>query len=354
MSDLDDPATHERLDPQGLLGRIGDLPRYCREAWQEAKALRLPDDYSRVDRLLVLGMGGSVIAGELLHDLAAAQSAVPISLLRGYDIPAWVDERTLVIASSYSGETEETLSAFRQALENPCKKLVVTTGGALLKLAQERSLPAFRYRYPSEPRSAIGYGLMALLAVAERLGLVDDQEDDVAEAVSLMDRLSEQLGADAPSSENAAKELAARLQGRLPVVFGAGVLTAVAHRWKTQLNENSKVWAAWEELPEADHNAIVGFGLPREVAERVYAIFLYHPMLHPRVILRYRGTQDALEKAGVACEVVEVKGSSPLSQMMTGIMFGDYVSYYLAILNGVSPSPVEAIVELKARLAAEP
>jgi glucose/mannose-6-phosphate isomerase len=160
-----------------------------------------------------------------------------------------------------------------------------------------------------------------------------------------MDGLCRQLDTEVPSSENPAKQLAARLQGRLPVVFGAGVLAPVARRWKTQLNENSDVWAVWEELPEADHNTIVGFALPREVAERVHAVFLYHPMLHPRVIIRYR--------AGVACDVVEVKGSSPLSQVMTGVLQGDYVSYYVAMLNGVSPSPVEAIVELKKRLADE-
>src|SRR3989304_5238416 len=127
---------------------------------------------------------------------------------------------------------------------------------------------------------------MALLAVSERLGLVDDQEDDVAEAVSLVDKLCDQLHADKPPSENPGKTRAPRREGRLPVVFGAGVLAPVAHRWKTQLNENSEVWAAWEELPEADHNTVVGFGLPREVADRVHAVFLYHPLLHPRVILR--------------------------------------------------------------------
>jgi glucose/mannose-6-phosphate isomerase len=353
MSELNDPAIYRRLDPEGLLGRIRDLPRQCRDAWQQARALRLPDDYSHVDNLLVLGVGGSAIGGDLLSALAVPQGSAPVSVVRGYDLPAWVDANTLVVACSYSGETEETLSAFQQALERPCKKLVVTTGGHLLDMARQAKVPAFRYEYPSEPRSTIGYGLMALLSVGERLGLVDEQEDDIAEAVSLMDGLCRQLDAEVPSGENPAKQLAARLQGRLPVVFGAGVLAPVARRWKTQLNENSNVWAAWEELPEADHNTIVGFALPREVADRVCAVFLYDPMLHPRVILRYRATQDALERAGVACDVVEVKGSSPLSQVMTGILWGDYVSYYLAILNGVSPSPVEAIVELKKRLADE-
>ena len=351
---LDDSRVYEHLDPEALLGRIRDLPRQCREAWERARVFKVPTAYWNVDRLVVLGMGGSAIAGDLLRSLAARRSRKAVFVCRGYEIPSLVDENTLVVACSYSGETEETLAAFSQALRGPAKKLVITTGGRLAGLAREYEIPLFLFDYKGEPRSALGYGLMLLLSVAEQVGLLPEMESDVAEAATLMGELAQQLDSRVTAERNPAKQLAGRLQGKVPIVYGAESLTEVAHHWKTQLNENSKVWAFHEELPEANHNAIAGYPLPREAIDRLHVVLLRHPLLHPRILLRYDATKDALADAGVGCDVVEVQGSAPLSQMLTGILYGDFVSYYLAILNAVSPSPVAAITELKRRLAGTP
>jgi len=351
---LDHPGVYERLDPEDILGRIRDLPRQCRDAWERSRTFKVPTPYWRVEKLVILGMGGSAIAGDLLRSLAARRSRKSVFVCRGYELPSLVDENTLVVACSYSGETEETLAAFSQALRGPAKKVVLTTGGRLAGLAREYEIPHFFFDYKGEPRSALGYSLMPLLALAEQVGMLHDMEAEAAEAVALMGELVQQLEPRVDAAQNPAKQLAGRLQTRIPVVYGAENLTEVAHRWKTQLNENSKVWAFYEELPEANHNAIVGFPLPREAIERLHVVLLYHPMLHPRIILRYDATKDALTAAGVGYDVVEVKGSAPLSQMLTGILYGDFVSYYLAILNAVSPSPVAAITELKRRLAEAP
>ncbi len=344
---------YERLDPEGLLGRIGGLPEQCREAWQDAAGFSLPRGYGEVDQVVVAGMGGSAIGGDILRVLAEMESATPVSVCRGYDLPAFVGERTLVIACSHSGDTEETVSAFDQALERGARLVLITTGGRLLAKARERDVPTLVYEYAGEPRSALGHQLMRLLAVGQRLGLVGDHGRNAAEAVALMEELKRAIGEGVPEERNPAKQLAARLHGRLPIVFGAGVLTEAAHRWKTQLNENSKCWTVYDELPELDHNAIAAFGLPEGIGERARVVFLYHATLHPRIILRYEGTREALERAGVPTERVEARGSSPLSQVLTAILYGDYVSYYLAILNGVPPSPVEAIQHLKRKLAGE-
>ena len=351
---LDDRRVYEHLDPEGLLARIRDLPRQCREAWERVRAFKVPTAYWKVDRLVVLGMGGSAIAGDLLRSLAERRSRKAVFVCRGYEIPSLVDENTLVVASSYSGETEEILAAFSQALRGPAKKLVITTGGRLAGLAREYEIPAFLFDYKAEPRSALGYSLMPLLAVAEQVSVLQELEAEVAEAVTLMGELAQQLDSRVPAETNPAKQLAGRLQAKVPIVYGAESLTEVAHRWKTQFNENSKVWAFHEELPEAQHNAIVGYPLPREAIDRLHVVLLYHPLLHPRIILRYDTTKDALAAAGVQYDVVEVQGSGPLSQMLTGILYGDFVSYYLAILNAVSPSPVAAIAEVKRRLAEAP
>jgi len=145
-----------------------------------------------------------------------------------------------------------------------------------------------------------------------------------------------------------------RLQGHLPVVYGAGILAEVAHRWKTQLNENSKLWCFWEELPEANHNAIVGYRLPEAIATQAFVIFLRCAALHPRIRLRYEFTRQAVDEAGVLNETVDAEGKSPLAQMLSMIFFGDYVSLYLAILAGVDPSPTTAIADLKRWLADQP
>ena len=174
------------------------------------------------------------------------------------------------------------------------------------------------------------------------------------EAAVVMEGMAGRIGEDVPLARNPAKQLAERLEGRLPVVYGAGILTEVAYRWKTQLNENSKLWAFWEELPEANHNAIVGFGLPREIAARAFAVFLQAPALHPRIRLRYDFTRRALTEAGVPSEAVDAEGKSPLAQMMSAVLFGDYVSLYLAILAGVDPSPTTVIADLKRWLAERP
>jgi glucose/mannose-6-phosphate isomerase len=262
-----------------------------------------------------------------------------------------VDGRTLLIASSYSGNTEETLSAFQTALGRDAKKVVLTTGGRLLAAARANGIPAFVFRYESTPRAALGYSLMPLLAIAGKLGIIEEKSADVAEAIAVMEDLLRRIGEDVPLSENPAKQLAVRLHGRMPVVHGAGPLTDVARRWKTGLNETSEMWAFFEELPEANHNAIVSYGLPPDIAKAAFVVFLQAPSLHPRVLLRYEYTRRVLAEAGVDYETVEAVGNSPLAHILSTLFFGDYVGLYLAILNEVDPTPTAAIVGLKDWLA---
>jgi glucose/mannose-6-phosphate isomerase len=351
---LDDPSAYGRIDPSGTRALIRDLPRQCRGAWREAQAMELPPDYRHVDKAVILGMGGLVIAGDLLRSLAALESPVPVLVHRDYGLPRLVDNRTLLIAMSYSGDTEETVSAFEEGLRTDARKVVITAGGRLLALARSNEVPAFVFDYKSTVRGALGYGLMPLLAIAEKAGVLADKATDVEEAAAVMEGMIAGIGEDVPLERNPAKQLAERMEGRLPVIHGAGVMAPVAFRWKTQLNENSKVWAAWEELPEANHNAIVGYELPWEVASRTFAVFLRAPALHPRIRLRYEFTRQTLTDAGVASDVVDAEGKSPLAQMMSAVLFGDYVSLYLAILAGVDPSPTAIIGDLKRWMAERP
>jgi glucose/mannose-6-phosphate isomerase len=348
---LDDPKVYQQCDPEDMLARIHEMPWQCRQAWQAAMSFNLPPDYSDVDKVIILGMGGSAIGGDLVRSLAESEAMLPILVQRDYALPAFVDDRTLVIASSYSGNTEETLSAFEQALKTGSKKLAMTTGGRLKEIAEENNIPVFKIEYKAQPRAALGFSFLPTLGCLQKLGFLSDKSADVAETVSVLEKLSAKIDEKVPLSRNPAKQLAQRLYGCLSVIYGAGIAAEAAHRWKTQINENSKAWAFYEVFPELNHNATVGFPLPEELASRIRVVLLRSPSFNQRVKLRYEVTCELLERAGVPYEFIDSEGKSLLSQMMSLVSFGDYVSYYLAILYRVDPSPVEVINYLKERLA---
>jgi glucose/mannose-6-phosphate isomerase len=218
-------------------------------------------------------------------------------------------------------------------------------------MAREGGAPVIQFAYESQPRAALGYTFVLLLGLVYRLGLIGNPTDDIAEAVEVMENWQEEIEARVPVTENLAKELATRVAGRLPVVYGAGFLTAAANRWKTQFNENAKHWAFFEMLPELNHNAVVGFGIPEVVREHSIGLMLRSHLESQRMRARWDVTLQLLERADVATQVVFGRGESALAQMLSLIHFGDYVSFYLAVLNDVDPTPVSAIAFLKERLA---
>jgi len=348
---LDDSKVYNQYDPEGMLARIKELPWQCQQAWQAAMSFNLPADYTGVDKVIILGMGGSAIGGDLVRSLVESEARVPVLVNRDYGLPAFVDDRTLVIASSYSGNTEETLSAFELALKTGAKKLVMTTGGRLQAIAEENNIPVFKINYKAQPRAALGFSFLPTLGCLQKLGFIKDKSADVAETVQVLEELSARINEKSPLAGNPAKQLAQRLYGCLTVIYGAGILAETAHRWKTQVNENSKAWAFYEVFPELNHNATVGYPSPEELASRIRVILLRAPSLNRRVQLRYEVTCELLDRARIEHEFVDSEGSSLLSQMMSLVLFGDYTSYYLAILYRVDPSPVEVISYLKERLS---
>lgn len=351
MTKLDDPAVYRLLDPSGMINRISDLAEQCRRAWSGTVALPMPADYSNVDKVVVLGMGGSAIGGDVVRSLALKTGKAAVVVHRDYYLPRWVDERTLVIASSYSGNTEETITAFSEAIGTPARKLAITTGGRLQELAAEHGIPMFVFQYKAEPRAAFGYSFFSLLAFLHGLDIIAVDTEDVDEAINVLDKISTSLTIDIPHETNTAKQLASKLHGRLVVIYAADMLSRVADRWKAQINECSKGWAFAESFPELNHNAVVGYSFPDWINDRVSVVLLRSPLMSPRILTRYDVTGELLKNAGIATEVVEPQGNSELAQLMSAISLGDYVSYYLAILNGVDPSPVEPIDYLKQRLS---
>ena len=345
---LDDIPAQANIDTSGMAAIIRDLPQQCEAAYAEASDLVLPPSYRDLNKIVIAGMGGSAIAGDYLRALLADQASLPVYSHRHYGLPPYLDEQTLFIASSYSGNTEETLSAFAAARATKAKMVVLTTGGKLLEDANAAGVPAFVIRYDAPPRAALGYSLMPLIAIAEKARALPPAGADIAQALAAMAEQSAALTEDVATGANRAKQVATQLSGRLCVVYGSGFLVPVARRWRSQLNENAKVWAFHDELPEANHNAIVGYGLPRDA--RIHVLFLQPAGAAPELRARYEFTAQVLSEAGISSETLTAGPGSTLTQMLTLTLLGDYVSYYLALLNGVDPTPVQAIDRLKAHL----
>jgi glucose/mannose-6-phosphate isomerase len=349
--DLDSPRSYQAPGVAGTLRHLHQFPRQCQRAWQQAAELELPPDYRRAGRVVILGMGGSAIGGEVVSHLVGADSRRPVCLHRDYGLPFELDDRTLLIASSYSGNTEEVLSGFKQALETPAKKLVVTTGGRLKQLALENSIPVFTITYDSPPRLAFAHSFMPLLNILQRLGLLADKTLDVNEALIALNCLNNQYNEESPLESNRAKKIAASLHGKLPLLYGGGMLAAAARRWKAQLNENAKAWAFFEVLPELSHNAVVGYEFPREIKDRACVIFLYSNLLPDRVQQHYQAVSGLLKRQGIGYQIVEAGGRSALAHLLSLIYLGDYASLYLAMLNEANPMTLEAVDIIKDYLA---
>jgi glucose/mannose-6-phosphate isomerase len=336
-------------DPGNMLDRIKDLPKQVRDAWKIASAAQLPPAHGDVRNITVAGMGGSAIGGDLAAALLADELKVPMSVHRDYGLPAYVGRDSLVIASSYSGNTEESLSSFEEAQRRGARVLVLTTGGKIADLARAAKYPVVTFSYSAQPRAALGYSLGMVLGVLSRLGFVRDLSADIDAALADLARLEERVHEGARTND--AKKLAIELFGRIIFAYGGGVLGVMARRVKGQWNENAKNWAAFDVLPELNHNAVVGFPHPDIARDALAVLLLRSDRDNPRHKLRFDVTRELLDRASIQHKTLQFSGSSMLSEVLQLTLFTDYVSFYVALLNGADPTPVKSIDYLKERLA---
>ncbi|MFV2061883.1 MAG: bifunctional phosphoglucose/phosphomannose isomerase [Chloroflexota bacterium] len=346
---LDDAAAMKRSDPAGMVGLVAEFPDQVEEAWRISRDVDLP--WEALRSVAVLGMGGSAIGGDLVRGIWSDRLEVPLEVVRGYELPAWAGQETLVIASSKSGGTEETLSALETALERRCPVVVVTTGGPLRRVAEQAGLPLATFPSSGTPRSSVGYSMGLLAGILERAGVLDLDETEIAAGAQAARGMASRCKPDVPTGENPAKQLAWSLVDRLTVVEAGDFLAPVARRWKAQLNENGKSAAAFEELPEATHNTVVGYEQPESLRDHLFVVFLSSDLGHPRNALRARLIGDVLDTAQISHQSVSGTGDSKLGQALSMIVMGDYVSVYLAFTYAVDPSPVAVIDHIKEQLA---
>jgi glucose/mannose-6-phosphate isomerase len=325
------------VDTTRQLDDILALPDHLRDAlWRVESANLQPHDAT--GGLIVAGMGGSAVGGALARAALGDRALRPIVVIRGYGLPPWTAPESTVLCSSYSGNTEETLAAYEAAGALGARRIVATTGGKLAAAAREDGVPVIPLPGGFQPRAAVGYSLVVALEVAalSRAG----------------ERLHSEIASWTPggAQEEFPRELARGLHGTVPQIVGSGLTTPIAYRWKTQFNENAKVPAFAGEIPEVDHNEIVGWQGARERG-RFSAVFLDDSDLHPRIRQRVELTRGLIAGEAAATFRVESVGESATERLLSLVFLGDLLSIYLAVLSGVDPGPVETIERLKSTLA---
>ena len=345
---LDNVEKINAIDKSGMLTFTINASEHYRKA--AAIAQKISVNISKPDNIIISGLGGSAIGGDLLKDWARDKSAVPIEVNREYHLPAYVGKKTLVIVSSYSGETEETLSSFLDALERKCMVFCVTSGGALLKYAIKHKVPYVKVPSGMPPRAALPYMFIPLVFLMQKIGLVTGFSVELDEALELLEKVSTDYLPQKPTIDNFAKTLALTIGETVPVIYGFGFYRAVAQRFKQQVNENAKYPAKWEVFPELNHNEIVGLVNSGIYSKRFSVILLRDSDEPVEIKSRIETTKQIMGNSGLKMVDLQSQGKSVLAKMISTTIVADFTSNYLAVLHGVDPTPVEIITHLKGTL----
>jgi glucose/mannose-6-phosphate isomerase len=347
---LDSADQLSKIDRSGMLAVVAAMPEMLRQAQQFSAGVTIPAQ--PVTQVIVAGMGGSAIAGDLAADIFYKKARVPLTTVRGYFLPATVDSSTLVIALSYSGETEETLSAVKDAEKKGARVVCITAGGKLREIAETKKYPIFLIPSGFQPRAALPFLLVCLLSALEKSGIIAPQAAEIAEAVSVLQRLREEYKPAKPARTNLAKQLAKKLQGKIPFIFGAaGTTGAVAYRAKCQFSENSKTTAIANVFPELNHNEIVSIAALKKDDNPFALIVLRDDEDAERVKKRIEITKSLITRQLGGANELSGQGKSPLARALSLVYCLDHVSVYLALLQEIDPTPVEIIARLKKEMA---
>jgi len=353
VSNLDSLEAVRAIDPDGMYDAIAGFPDQVRKAIDVAAGVEAdPARFTGIGHVVLCGMGGSAIGGDLARTLLQCRLPHPMYICRTYDPPAFVGPDTLVIGSSYSGTTEETLSAFDQARAAGSKLFALTTGGTLGEICEEYGIPVARLPGGLQPRAALGYSFVPLMLFLNRIGLSMFDADDFMALAEFLEERARKFAVECGSDDNPAKQVALQLYGRIPIIYSGPYLTdAVATRIRGQISENAKMLAFSNQFPEMNHNELVGWKVINAFRDFLRVLILRDCDDHPRVTARMNIVRDIIAGEHVKVIDIESEGKNRLQRMMSLVQFGDYMSLYLAVLNKIDPTPVKAIDFLKKELA---
>jgi len=350
LNNLESSFLQEK-DPSDMYGVITSMPRQAREVLEivDKTEMALSDNSCR--SLVICGMGGSAIAGDIISAYGQDKMAMPVWVQRNYGLPGWANGQDLAVISSYSGDTEESLSAYHQAQKNGMRILGITSGGKLKALCEQNNNPCLIIPGGLPPRGALGYSFFGLWGMLTKLGLIKASRSEAIEAIALLETLAAEFALENPAPKNQAKELAAKLHNHLPVIYSSvDSLWPVARRWTNQVNENSKMLSYCAFFPELCHNEIVGWQELSLIRENTKIVVLSDREDHISNNLRAGIISELLKTEAAEIIRIETRGQSLLARMFSAIFLGDMASYYLALLNQIDPTPVERIKFLKSKL----
>lgn len=343
---LDDLDKIDDIDKDNMLDILENFPEQIEDVVEELDLKTLPFN---PDNIVVTGMGGSAIVGDILKSLLANSISIPILVNKDYSLPSFVDENTLLFVVSYSGNTEETLSAARKGLEKKAKVIAISSNGELEEICKERGVVFIRAPKGYPPRGAIAFMFVPVLIILSEM-LIYDSDVAILDAVNELKSLRDDIKAEVPTEENRAKQVAERIKGKVPIIYGHSIYNAVANRWHTQFNENSEVLSWYGAVPEMNHNEVVGWEGDDESFHFI-PIFLRDENESEKIKNRIELTKELVLEPNTE-DVIEVwgRGETQLARILYSIYLGDYISIYLALLYGRDPSPVEIISKMKERL----
>lgn len=342
---LDDPKYIQQFDSDDALGVLARQHEQLLHSFD----VKLDIDKSKINTIVVVGMGGSALAGQLVRTWWLDRLSLPLIVVRDYDLPAFVGESTLVICSSYSGNTEETLNAYAQAGDRGAPRVAMASGGKLADLAAEDGVPLYELPSGYQPRMAMWYGTRALTELMESLGFVDDCVSSLEAASELLKEAVQEWREDVPTSENRAKRIAESCLGKAVWIYSGPKLASAAYKWKISINESSKHVASWNELPEFNHNEYLGW-TEQPAVKPFTVIQLWSAAENERVQKRFEVTNRLLSGRMPAPVVVETRGENHIQHLLWACLLGDYVSVYLGVLNNVNPTKVDDIEKFKREL----
>ena len=348
---LDDHIKIQELDSKKMHASIEQLDKQIQQTWEEVSMMTLPESYKSIKNIVFAGMGGSSLGGYVIEHMYALQIRIPYRVVNDYHLPAYVDQDTLVIVESYSGTTEETVSALHDALAKKAKIIVITAGGELEKIALSHSLPLYkiepRFNPSNQPRMAIGYHLFALIVILSRLDVIKFEESELTPIIKELHQTNENNGITIPTTSNRAKQFANKLYNRIPIFIAGEFLMGAAHTTRNQINENTKSLAVYFPLPESNHHLLESLDFPERAKDISFFTLLNSNLYSPKIRKRLIATEQIISENHHKTEIIEAQGTSKLAQVLSSIHFGSYVGYYLSLLYGIDPSPIVRVEEFK-------
>lgn len=338
MANIDDLDTIKRFDSNSMITNIDELADQVEDAWNKVYELAIPSHYIKHSNILITGPGSSVVAGDIVADLIAPTAKVPVIVHRASNLPEFVDAKTLVIASSYSGSNKETVNVFEQAAKRGAKLMVVSSGGSLESLTRKYPSAFYKIVYGAKSRAAIGYFFTALLGIMTRLGHIEVTNDQIEQTISLLHHGQQKLRPSSDTANNLAKQLAAKVDDKIPFIIGSGNLRSVARRYKQQINLNAKSLSIFDELPEASHNTLLGFELPKDLSSEIFIISLQSAFADKMERGFEQALFEVLERQRIDYDSVLIPtDGNVIAEVLAQIQLCDYFSYYLALLRDKDP-----------------